>query len=596
MESGLLGLARRGSVPLPQRPRAGGGENLSSRHFEGMLATLNRVSAKVLLQSRFPLAIAAGLLLAAAFPNLGVSGLAWIAPGLMLAAALGRSAGESFRLGYAAGLAHYLASLSWLLRIPVAGFPVLGWVALSAFLALLPALWVWLSIHLAHSLTDRGQAGETWQAATKTLASQSWLQRIRWSLICAALWVGLEMLISRLFGGFPWNLLGASQFRLVPLIQLASLTGIQGLSFLMVWMSVSLLNAGVSILGRPDYRSVWAREIILPMAAMGAVYILGFRHLTRASDSGEEIRATLVQPSIPQTLIWNSENDTRRFGDLVRLTNQALTNATDLLIWPESAIPRMLRYDAQTLQAVTNLARTHGVWMIIGSDDAEPRQSPAGLQGTDYFNASFLIAPDGQIAGRYCKRNLVIFGEYIPLVRWLPFVKWFTPIQDGFTPGDRVVPFDLGGPGWHARTASLICFEDTFPALGRESAAADTDFLVNLTNDGWFGEGPAQWQHAASAAFRAVENGLPLLRCANTGLTCWIDAHGRIRDVFLDARGGVYGAGFLTARIPLRGKTLKQHPTFYHRHGDWFGWACCALATAALLGGPFRLKPKSALK
>src|SRR6185369_5441083 len=116
----------------------------------------------------------------------------------------------------------------------------------------------------------------------------------------------------------------------------------------------------------------------------------------------------------------------------------------------------------------------------------------------------------------------------------------------------------------------LICFEDTFGHLVRESVDDETDFLVNLTNNGWFGNSAAQWQHAASAAFRAVENGIPLLRCSNNGLTCWIDSRGRLRELFRDQTGSEYGVGFATWQIPLLAPEDKASRTFYNRHGDWF--------------------------
>ena len=133
------------------------------------------------------------------------------------------------------------------------------------------------------------------------------------------------------------------------------------------------------------------------------------------------------------------------------------------------------------------------------------------------------------------------------------------------------------------KTSVLICFEDIFPHLAREAVEEDTDFLVNLTNNGWFGESAAQWQHATSALFRAVENGLPLLRCSNNGLTCWVDAQGRRRQIFRDGGGSVYGPGFMTAEIPLLAPGEKHPPTFYHQHGDWFGWACVAVAATTLV-------------
>ncbi len=160
----------------------------------------------------------------------------------------------------------------------------------------------------------------------------------------------------------------------------------------------------------------------------------------------------------------------------------------------------------------------------------------------------------------------MIFGEYIPLVRWLPFLRWLTPVGDGFTPGDRVVPFNLTGLG--ASISPLICFEDAFPQEARSHAGPDTDFLVNLTNDGWFGDGPEQKQHAEMAVFRAVENGVPLVRCTNNGLTCWIDAQGRIREIH-ETGGSIYGPGFIAPEIPLRGPDRGR--TFYNQHGDWLG-------------------------
>ncbi|HLP78147.1 MAG TPA: hypothetical protein VK327_14665, partial [Candidatus Paceibacterota bacterium] len=184
---------------------------------------MKKLSIKAFLHSRYPLAILAGVLLACAFPKIGVAGFGWIAPGLMLATALGTAGKQSFRLGYVAGLAHYLTSLYWLLCIPVRGYPILGWVALSAFLALYPAIWVWLGVKISGvrcQVSGGGMSG--WRGLVDALGTRSWSQRAVWALTCAALWGGWEMIIARFLGGFPWNLLGASQYRIVPLIQIAS--------------------------------------------------------------------------------------------------------------------------------------------------------------------------------------------------------------------------------------------------------------------------------------------------------------------------------------------------------------------------------------
>jgi apolipoprotein N-acyltransferase len=210
-------------------------------------------------------------------------------------------------------------------------------------------------------------------------------------------------------------------------------------------------------------------------------------------------------------------------------------------------------------------------------------------------------------------------------VRWLPFIKWFTPITGSFAAGTHAVPFEMDGwgerlagrsqakagprepsdrtinvigsgstgvaPRQKVTASTLICFEDVFPQLAREYVQDDTDFLVNLTNDGWFGDGAAQWQQAAAAIFRAVENGVPLVRCSNNGLTGWADASGRLRDIFRDSAGSVYGPGATTIEIPLG---ERRNPTFYNRHGDWFGWACVGITGIWLGARFFGPRPKTA--
>lgn len=542
-------------------------------------ATSKSFLNELLVRSGYLLAIGAGLLLTAAFPKIGIAGCAWVAPAILIAAAYGKRSGDAFRVGYVAGLAHFLSSLYWLLLIPVTGFPVLGWFSLSAFIALYPAVWVWLVAK--------------WQVASGKC--ESWSGRTLWSLAGAAIWVALEMIRVRFLGGFPWNPLGASQYQLIPLIQIASVTGVYGVSFLVVWVSLSLFSAGRMIFHRPVSRFAWQMEIYLPLAAVAALFAFGFARMNEPDTSGATLRITLVQPGVPQTLIWNPNENTNRFQQLLELSEHALTNKTDLLIWPEAAVPE---FNEASYAAITNLVHMHHIWLIFNADAVEWRPQAKNKDDFDVFNAAFLFDPEGHFKNVYHKQKLVIFGEYIPLVRWLPFVKWFTPITGSFASGDRAVPFemninperrpsarhesnaDIPGAGSETgapdrvKTATLICYEDIFPQLAREYVQDDTDFLVNLTNDGWFGDGAAQWQQAAAAIFRAVENGVPLVRSTNNGLTCRVDSHGRLREIFKDKTGSEYGVGSMTVEIPLRQPGEKRAPTFYNQHGDWFGWLC----------------------
>lgn len=558
-----------------------------------------KLLAKCRLNNRYSLSILAGLLWTAAFPQVGIAGFAWIAPGLLIASALGSTRGESFRLGYVAGVTHYLSMLYWLLLIPyrwhgIPFGPALGWLALGAFLGLFPAAWVWLVRPAHHSVAPSEPALSGHRSLLPGLGAvlpRNWILRSAWALAGAAAWVAWEMILARIFGGFAWDLLGVSQFRLTPLIQIAAVTGVYGVSFLAVWVSLSLVSAGVMVIQRPTSRSVWLAEIFMPVLTIAVVFNFGLNHIRSGEPAGRTLRMTLVQPSIPQNLIWEASNDSMRFDELIRLSEIALTNQTDILIWPEAAVPKMLRYDKQTFEGITGLARRHHVWMIVGSDDAEPRPNSKNLEDADFFNSSFLISPDGELARRYLKRDLVIFGEYIPLHDWLPFLKYFTPIESGFTAGKTTVPFEM--KSLHTKTQVLICFEDTFPQLAREELGTDIDFLVNITNDGWFGEGAAQWQQAATGLFRAVENHLPLIRCSNNGVTCWIDARGFVREVFADAAGSIYGKGFLSVDIPLPPEGTAHNLTFYTRHGDWFGWSCTGIAAVMLLQHLVRSRKKS---
>jgi apolipoprotein N-acyltransferase len=537
--------------------------------------------------SRYVLAIIGGLLLAASFPKAGVAGFAWIAPGIIYAATLGKSAADRLRIGVVAGLAHYLAMLYWLLHIPyqwhgIPLAPALGWLALACFLSLFPATWVWL---LGPKWKLRRAKGAPVDPEVSALDHEgafasTWIGRTAWALWGAALWVALEMLLTRIFGGFPWDLLGVSQYRMIPLIQVASVTGVYGVSFLVVWFSLALVSACGMLIRRPQSRSVWVRELFLPLLVVALCFQFGVRRIREEPEPARSLSITMLQPSIPQTTIWNPDEDENRFQQLLTLCESALSNQTQLLIWPESAVPKLLRYDTNTFEAVTGLARRHGTWFLVGADDAEPAQNPTPRKRVDYFNCSFLINPKGQLVERYKKQSLVIFGEYVPLTRWLPFLGWFTPVESGFTPGTESVSFSLEDLG--ISTSVLICYEDVFPQLGRSATRPETDFLVNLTNDGWFGEGSAQWQHTATSVFRSIENRVPLLRCTNNGITCWVDRYGRIREVFRDPKGSAYGAGFMLVSLPLPARDQKGQPTFYNRYGDSFGWSCVVLALAGL--------------
>ncbi len=626
---------------------------------------------------RSGLAAVSGVALALAFPLPGWAGLAWVAPALALAATAGLSGGRAWRLGWVTGFAFALVALRWLLHIPFPAGAVAGWLALSAYVALFIASWVWVMNRLLTRFLDRSEkeaprngaaSSEDTAArgpregaciadvpsaayarnldverptatadhsldpvlqfgAAEPLAADSggreapaassprswperfarlgWPQRALWSALAGAAWVAMETAQGRLLSGFPWNFLGVSQYALTPLIQVAEVTGVYGVSFLVAWMSAALFCAGSRLVARltgdralgvfpgpsrppapalrprpgllVSFRLALFTDLALPLTTLLLVTLAGGLKLVRPAPSSAELRLALIQPSIPQRLIFDPDEADTRFQRLMELSRLAAATAPDLLVWPEASLPD---FSEANYRALTELVERHRLWMIFGADEAVPRESAETVPGFDFYNSAFLIAPDGRLVASYRKRRLVIFGEYVPLADWLPFTTHLTPIQGSFSRGTAPETFRVGDRP--VRIAPLICFEDVFPHGAREHVGADTDLLLNLTNNGWFGESAAQWQHAVAAVFRAVESGVPLVRCTNNGLTCWIDERGRVREFGLGDPADIYGPGFTVYRLPLRPAGQAGPTTFYRQHGDVFGWTCVLLTVAAL--------------
>jgi apolipoprotein N-acyltransferase len=508
------------------------------------------------------------------FPIPGWSWAAWVGPGLLFLVTAHQRGRAAFAYGYLSGLAQSLLACYWLLLMPFPPGAIVGWLALSAYLSLYPAGW---------SVICRYLAGETW--STQPGPRSRWIWRCAALVLSAAAWVSLEMLRSRLLTGFPWNLLGVSQYRSLALVQVSSVTGVYGISFLVVWMSTALAtiawhSAITPLAPRRGRRPrnlwyAWATDWSLPLLICVGVEAGGRWRLDRLEPGVRPVTLALVQPSIPQPLIWDPREATNRFDKLMRLSAQAAEKHPNLIVWPEAALPNL---DQARYGQVQEFVRTNQTWMVIGAEDMEITATE-----TNYYNGAFLLDPEGNVHARYHKRQLVMFGEFVPLVRWFPFLRQLAPVGEfkrGQLPAGIHVPIE-GGLDFSV----LICFEDVFPHFTRRMASADSDFLLNLTNNGWFGESAAQWQHAANAVFRAVEMGLPLVRCTNNGLTCWIDPSGRLHDVYFAGSPNIYQEGIKVVRVLLREAGAEAKPTIYRRIGDGFGWGCVVLT---LLSGAGR--------
>jgi apolipoprotein N-acyltransferase len=368
----------------------------------------------------------------------------------------------------------------------------------------------------------------------------AWLGQGRARMVLlAVLIVALELLRGWIFTGFPWAMLGHALIE-TPVLQLAAFSGAGGLSLLMVLVALA------PVLGRG-----WATR-----AAGGAlgvalfVALWGWGGTQTAPPIPRDNIARLAQPNAPQSEKWRETSLFFFFNRLLDQTASPAITAPDLILWPESSVPFLLEYAGDGLAMIADAAALQGPDTRIGF----------GVQRFEngrYFNSLALMTTDAEITHIYDKHHLVPFGEYIPLSEWL----MGTPIGGlagqallGYSPGPGPQVLDLGSLGL---VLPLICYESIFPRHLRTETRPD--WILQVTNDAWFGDLTGPFQHLAQARLRAVEQGLPVLRVANTGVSAFIDARGGIV-----AQLGLGKTGFLDAAIPG-----ALPPTLYARHGDW---------------------------
>ncbi len=490
------------------------------------------------------LGAASGGLLVLAFPTYDIGGLAFIALVPLLLGIRGESPARAFCWGSLAGVVFYLGSISWVtktmtayggLSAPVSALVLL---ALASYLALYVGLFCF---------------------GASLISGVAWPLDL---LAPAALWVGLEYLRTYALTGFPWALLGYTQYRNTSLLPIAAVTGVYGLSFLVVLVNIALAQLGarprgslrtVLLAGAVAAALVWSPKLLSPSPGSG--------------DPGGEIEVALVQGNIDQALKWNPTMQAATIDLYRRLSLEAATRSPALIVWPETAAPFFLRYEPALRGRVLDIAAETGSYLLVGSPDAEPALAGGGRER--YRNSAFLISPERALLGKYDKIHMVPFGEYVPLKSVLFFVHKLAHGIGDFEGGRNYTIFQLPA----GRFGATICYEVIFPDQVRRYVKEGADFLVNITNDAWFGRSAAPAQHLAMAALRAAENRRYLIRSANTGISAIIDPEGRIlqaSDIFVPA--------VVSGRIrPQRGET------FYTRHGDLFAWLCIGLVIAILL-------------
>ncbi|HUR57958.1 MAG TPA: apolipoprotein N-acyltransferase [Opitutaceae bacterium] len=408
----------------------------------------------------------------------------------------------------------------------------------------------------------------------------------------AGAWVLIEWTRTWLLGGFPWLPLSASQWTMVSMLQVAAYTGASGISFVIVAVNLGF-GAYAHRLFREGAKGLNKRsqEFFLALFLVLACFSIHVQSaFNRAHFTAPFARVAFVQPYIPQNQKWDAARESEIRDVLLDRTLAAAATKPDLIVWPEAATPWAVRGDDNIKAFVEALARRAAAPLLLGSIGFEHRGTPA----EKWFNGAFVVMPSGGLqSAYYAKRQLVPFGEFVPLRPLLGWIRKFVPIGDDFTPGESAAPLLVPLRDATVAVAPLICYEDIYPSLARRSAYADAGLLVVVTNNGWFGEGGAAYQHAAHSVLRAVENRRPVLRCGNGGWSGWIDEFGAVRGVLtrdpsgkIDTRPGledgtIYFRGTATIEVKRDARWVGRN-SFYTQHGEWFLVVCAGLALFAL--------------
>ena len=474
------------------------------------------------------------MLLALSFPKYGHPAVAFIAL-VPLVVALsgwsgrgvavpGVSTRRGFILGLIAGFVHFAGTVYW------TGATVSTFGGLPVFVAVIVA--GMLALYMATYIAVTG-------ATVAILVRRFGIGGL---CLAPAAWVAMEYLRGIIFGGFPWIPLGNTMVTLLPIAQLASLLGVYGLSLVVAFVNVGFAVAALTA-GRTRLIAAGGTLALIALVSVWGGMRLAGNELT----SGTPIQIGLIQGNIAQTDKWNPARADMILNRYLELSKQAAQKGAQFIMWPESSTPFYFEEDP-TGGVVRGLARGLGMPLLLGSDEIEDADPPRT------YNAAFMLDTHGSTAAVYRKIQLVPFGEYVPFQRVLFFIGPLVEAVSAFSPGTRVTMMPVEGH----MISTAICYEVTYPWLAREAVRQGSELLTTITNDAWYGESSAAFQHFEMAAMRAIEQGRYLARSANTGISGIIDPYGRVL---------VRTELFETAAVVAEARFV-QHKTLYASIGD----------------------------
>jgi len=369
-------------------------------------------------------------------------------------------------------------------------------------------------------------------------------------------WIILEYIKSHLFTGFGWALLGYSQYKNLPLIQIADFSGAYGVSFVVMLVNILVwkLLAGTRDKGqgtggklKPMHGFSFSLSLVPCLSSLVVIifftYGYGYFRLSEKMLFKNAMKVSVIQGNIPQELKWDPDVQDMIMEKYIALTRMSALDKPDLIIWPETSFPGFFEIDKEITDRVLGLANDIEIPILTGVNTEEDER---------YFNSAVLISDKGKVLDKYNKIHLVPFGEYVPFSGRFPALHKLVLGELGeFTPGKdfKIFKLQVAGSRPQVEFGTLICFEDLFSEISRKFVRNGAKFLIVITNDAWYGRSGAAYQHAACSVFRAIENRVPVVRCANTGYSCFIDSRGRIYDSVQDKKSHLFVTGYKTSTI-----------------------------------------------
>lgn len=441
--------------------------------------------------SRVLLALLSAALLICSLPAPDNGWLGWVALVPLMLACQGLRPRSAAGLGLIFGIVASFGIYGWLFEVP--SFDMRHAIVLALYVGAYPAAWCAATAWVTH-------------------------RHISFTLAAPALWVTIDYL--RAHAGFlalPWGTLAQTQHHNLPILQIASLAGEQAVTFLVVLGNAAL----VSLILQRAQQGALVAGVILALAHLWGASVLFSEQL------GPTIRVVAIQPNI---LIGERKTEAGRrenMNRLEQLTHAAAADRPNLIVWPESAIPGNLQSDPLLIARLQSLSDTIGIPLVLGAAEVEKFATGDTAVTIDrrVFNTAHLLRPGEPLAQPYRKRMLVPFAEYLPHPDIIPWPEWLAPRVSEMTPGKSAQLFNMTTD---FSVGALICWENVFAPLARESVRNGAHLLVQLTNDVWFGHSAAPWQHNLMSVMRAVENRVPIVIASNTGPSQIIDGYGRV--------------------------------------------------------------------